>query len=111
MTQEAEVILSGLDCCSKNIPSCDRCPYSEKSIHCRELESDSATLIRNLLNAEQDNNVMIEQLLKDVDNKQKCIYELEETILNINTKFSEGDFAGGLLLLISAAKCINDTHE
>ena len=49
MTQDADVILKGLHCCSRVNPDCDNCPFTTKEVHCRELESDAEKLIRSLL--------------------------------------------------------------
>lgn len=49
MTQDPQIILKGLDCCSRSNPFCEECPFTEKEVHCRELESDAAKLIRSLL--------------------------------------------------------------
>lgn len=47
MTNNECIILRGLKCCSRIHPDCENCPYN--SVHCRELESDAATLITTLL--------------------------------------------------------------
>ena len=49
MTQDPNLILKGLHCCSKFLPDCDNCPYTVKEVHCRELEKDAETLIKSLL--------------------------------------------------------------
>ena len=49
MTQDADIILKGLHCCSRVNPDCDNCPFTTKEVHCRELESDAEKLIRSLL--------------------------------------------------------------
>ena len=49
MTQDVNIILKGLHCCSRVNPDCDNCPFTAKEVHCRELESDAEKLIRSLL--------------------------------------------------------------
>ena len=49
MTQDVEIILKGLHCCSRVNPDCDYCPFTSKDVHCRELESDAEKLIKSLL--------------------------------------------------------------
>ena len=49
MTQDVDIILKGLHCCSRVNPDCDNCPFTTKEVHCRELESDAEKLIRSLL--------------------------------------------------------------
>lgn len=49
MTQDVNIILKGLHCCSRVNPDCDNCPFTSKEVHCRELESDAEKLIKSLL--------------------------------------------------------------
>ena len=49
MTQDVDIILKGLHCCSRVNPNCDNCPFTTKEVHCRELESDAEKLIKSLL--------------------------------------------------------------
>lgn len=49
MTQDADIILRGLHCCSRTNPDCDNCPFTTKEVHCRELDSDAEKLIKSLL--------------------------------------------------------------
>ena len=49
MTQDVDIILKGLHCCSRVNPDCDNCPFMTKEVHCRELESDAEKRIRSLL--------------------------------------------------------------
>ena len=49
MTQDVDIILKGLHCCSRVNPDCENCPFTSKEVHCRELESDAEKLIRSLL--------------------------------------------------------------
>lgn len=49
MTQDVDIILKGLHCCSRVNPDCDNCPFTTKEVHCRELESDAEKLIHELL--------------------------------------------------------------
>ena len=90
MTQDVDIILKGLHCCSRVNPDCDNCPFTTKEVHCRELESDAEKLIRSLL---------------------EKISNHESKLVEINNKFSEGDFAKGIRLLIAAVKEIERTNE
>ena len=90
MTQDVDIILKGLHCCSRTNPDCDNCPFTAKEVHCRELESDAEKLIRSLL---------------------EKISNHESKLVEINNKFSEGNFAEGIRLLIAAVKEIECTNE
>lgn len=90
MTQDVNTILKGLHCCSRVNPDCDNCPFTTKEVHCRELESDAEKLINSLL---------------------EKISNYESKLVEINGKFSEGDFAEGLRLLIVTVKEIESTNE
>ena len=54
MTQDVDIILKGLHCCSKVNPDCDNCPFTEKEVHCRELELDAAKLIKTMVEQIKD---------------------------------------------------------
>ena len=90
MTQDVDIILKGLHCCSRINPDCDDCPFTTKEVHCRELESDAENLIKYLL---------------------EKISNHESRLVEINNKFSEGNFAEGIRLLIAAVKEVEHTHE
>ena len=90
MTQDVDIILKGLHCCSRVNPDCDNCPFTAKEVHCKELESDTEKLIRSLL---------------------EKISNYESKLVEINNKFSEGNFAEGIKLLIAAVKEIECTNE
>ena len=49
MTQDPQIILKGLKCCSQINCLCEECPFCQTEVHCRELESDAAQLIKTLL--------------------------------------------------------------
>ena len=49
MTQDPNIILKGLHCCSRTNPDCDNCPFMETEVQCRELDSDAEKLIKSLL--------------------------------------------------------------
>ena len=66
MTQDPQIILKGLECCSRNNPFCEECPFTEKEVHCRELELDAAELIRSLLCR--------------IEEQDEIIYKLEERL-------------------------------
>ena len=70
MTQDAQIILKGLNCCAKTNPLCEECPYTEKEIQCRELESDAAELIKSLLSR--------------IEDQDETIYKLEERLGMMN---------------------------
>lgn len=80
MTQDPQVILKGLLCCSRTNPDCENCPFTEKEVHCRELESDAATLIQSLLSEINDLEGLNDRLLNDIDTKLAYIEELEERV-------------------------------
>ena len=88
MTQDVDIILKGLHCCSRVNPDCDNCPFATKEVHCRELESGAEQVIKNLL---------------------EKISNYESKLVEIDNKFSEGDFAEGIRLLITAVKEIERT--
>lgn len=90
MTQDVDIILKGLHCCSRVNPDCDSCPFTTKEVHCRELESDAENLIKSLL---------------------EKISNYESKLVEINTKFSEGNFAEGIRLLIAAVEEVERTNE
>lgn len=90
MTQDPNIILKGLHCCSRVNPDCDNCPFTAKEVHCRELECDAEQVIRSLL---------------------EKISNLESRLVEINNKFSEGDFANGIRLLIAAVEEVESTNE
>lgn len=90
MTQDVNTILKGLHCCSRVNPDCDNCPFTAKEVHCRELESDAEKLIKYLL---------------------EKISNHESKLVEINNKFSEGDFANGIRLLVAAVKEVESTNE
>ena len=90
MTQDVDIILKGLHCCSRVNPDCDNCPFTEKEVHCRELESDAERLIRSLL---------------------EKISNYESKLVEIDNKFSKGDFAEGMRLVIASVKEIKSTDE
>ena len=90
MTQDADIILKGLHCCSRTNPDCDDCPFTTKEVHCRELEGDAENLIKSLL---------------------EKISNYESSLIEINNKFSEGNFAEGIRLLISVVGEIEHTNE
>lgn len=77
MTQDSQIILKGLTCCSKRTPDCDDCPYLD---HCRELEPDCASLIKSLLSEIEGKNCIIDRLGHDINIKLKYILELEEKV-------------------------------
>ena len=66
MTQDPQIILKGLKCCSYIDCLCEECPFGQPEVHCRELESDAASLIKSLLN--------------QVANQEEIIYKLEERL-------------------------------
>ena len=80
MTQDPQTILKGLECCSRTNPFCEECPFTEKEVHCRELEADAAELIKFLLSTIEDQAGLIDRLGKDVDTKLEYIYKLEERL-------------------------------
>lgn len=90
MTQDVDIILKGLHCCSRVNPDCDSCPFTVKEVHCRELESDAEQLIKKLL---------------------EKISNYESKLVEIDNKFSKGDFAEGIRLVIAAVKEIKSTDE
>lgn len=90
MTQDIDIILKGLHCCSRVNPDCDNCPFTTKEVHCRELESDAENLIKGLV---------------------ERVRNYEKDLIDINNKFSEGDFANGLRLLISVVERIEYKNE
>lgn len=80
MTQDPQVILKGLICCSRTNPDCENCPFTEKEVHCRELESDAAELIQSLLAEVNNLEGLNDKLLNDIDTKLAYIEELEEMV-------------------------------
>lgn len=80
MTQDMQIILKGLECCSKNNPSCEECPFTSKEVHCRELESDAAELIKSLQLTIETKEDMIDRLSQDIDIKLNYIHKLEERL-------------------------------
>ena len=66
MTQDVEIILKGLHCCSRVNPDCDNCPFTTKEVHCRELESDAEQLIKSLLNQVSYYKGLYEERLKEL---------------------------------------------
>ena len=70
MTQDIDIILKGLHCCSKVNPDCDNCPFTAKEVHCRELELDAANVIIKLQNK--------------VDEQEEEIYKLTERLGMMN---------------------------
>lgn len=90
MTQDVDIILKGLYYCSRENPDCDNCPFTAKEDNCRELASNAEKLIKSLL---------------------EKISNFESKLVEINNKFSEGDFAKGIRLLIAAVKEVESTNE
>lgn len=80
MTQDKQIILKGLECCSKNNPSCEECPFTSKEVHCRELESDAAELIKSLQLKIDSQEDMIDRLSQDINIKLDYIHKLEERL-------------------------------
>lgn len=80
MTQDPNIILKGLHCCSRGNCDCDNCPYLQDGVFCRELESDSAELIQFLLEQLDNLERLNAQLMNDIDEKLKYILELEEMV-------------------------------
>ena len=70
MTQDIDIILKGLHCCSRVNPDCDNCPFTTKEVHCRELELDAANVIIKLQNK--------------VDEQEEEIYKLTERLGMMN---------------------------
>ena len=66
MTQDVDIILKGLHCCSRVNPDCDNCPFTTKEVHCRELESDAEQLIKSLLNQVSYYKGLYEERLKEL---------------------------------------------
>lgn len=82
MTQDPQIILKGLHCCSRVNPNCDECPFEETEIHCRELDMDAEFLIKSLLNKVEEQSALIDKLSEDIDKKLEYIYTLEERLAN-----------------------------
>lgn len=80
MTQDAQKILKGLECCSRTNPFCEECPFTEKEVHCRELESDAYDLIKSLQSTIETQAGIIDRLCRDIDVKLEYIYKLEERL-------------------------------
>ena len=80
MTQDPQIILKGLDCCSRTNPFCEQCPFTEKTVHCRELESDAAELIRSLQSTIESQEGIIDKMGQDIDVKLDYIHKLEERL-------------------------------
>lgn len=80
MTQNPQIILKGLHCCSRNNPDCDSCPYLENGVYCRELESDAEEFINSALQTIEDKNCLIDHLIEDIDTKLNYINILEEKL-------------------------------
>ena len=66
MTQDVDIILKGLHCCSRVNPDCDNCPFTTKEVHCRELESDAEQLIKSMLNQVSYYKGLYEERLKEL---------------------------------------------
>ena len=70
MTQDIDIILKGLHCCSRVNPDCDNCPFTTNEVHCRELALDAANVIIKLQNK--------------VDEQEEEIYKLTERLGMMN---------------------------
>ena len=66
MTQDPQIILKGLECCSHINCLCEECPFCQTEVHCRELESDAEQLIKSLLNQVSYYKGLYEQRLKEL---------------------------------------------
>ena len=93
MTQDLQIILKGLHCCSRTNPFCEECPYVQTEVHCRELESDAADAIKSLVERVTLLETSNDQLGRDIDVKLNHITDLETTIEEIKNKITEGDIA------------------
>ena len=90
MTNNPAIILEGLKRCGFVNPDCDNCPFCTTEVHCRELELDAEKLIRSLL---------------------EKVSDYESTLVELNNRFSEGDFANGIRLLIETVERMEHKHE
>lgn len=70
MTQDPKIILKGLECCSHINCLCEECPFCQTEVHCRELETDAAVLIKSLLSK--------------IEDQDETIYKLEERLGMMN---------------------------
>ena len=80
MTQDPQIILKGLKCCSRTNPFCEECPFCQTEVHCRELELDAAELIKSLQSTIETQEGMIDKLGRDIDIKLDYINKLEERL-------------------------------
>ena len=80
MTQNPEIILKGLKCCSHINCLCEECPFCQTEVHCRELESDAFELIKSLQETIETQEGMIGRLSQDIDIKLDYIHTLEERL-------------------------------
>lgn len=80
MTQDPQIILKGLECCSHINCLCEECPFCQAEVHCRELELDAAELIRSLQSTVETQEGTIDKLGQDIDIKVDYIHKLEERL-------------------------------